>query len=63
MSGTNQARRTRNNRHRWWRVFHRTAVFSAMLFLVAEVAVVAVSSVARESGDRADRAGIYRHAR
>jgi Ca2+-binding RTX toxin-like protein len=45
MSGTNQARRTRNNRHRWWRVFHRTAVFSAMLFLVAEVAVVAVSSV------------------
>jgi Ca2+-binding RTX toxin-like protein len=45
MSGTNQARRTRNSRHRWWRVFHRTAVFSAMLFLVAEVAVVAVSSV------------------
>jgi len=45
MSGIDQARRTRDGRHRWWRLFHRTAVVSAMLFLVAEVAVVAVSSV------------------
>jgi Ca2+-binding RTX toxin-like protein len=28
-----------------WRVFHRTAAVSALLFLVAEIAVVAVSSV------------------
>src|SRR3954452_4298583 len=42
-------RRTRNNnhfRHRfWWRAIHRAAALSAMLFLVAEVASVAVSTI------------------
>src|SRR4051794_10341360 len=42
-------RRTRNNnhfRHRfWWRAIHRAAALSAMLFLVAEIASVAVSTV------------------
>src|SRR4051812_29935133 len=42
-------RRTRNNRHFrhrfWWRAIHRTAALSAMLFLVAEIASVAVSTV------------------
>src|SRR3954471_20082510 len=42
-------RRTRNNRHFrhrfWWRAIHRTAALAAMLFLVAEIASVAVSTV------------------
>ena len=29
----------------WWRVIHRTVAVSAMLFLIAEIAVVAVSGV------------------
>src|SRR3954469_10296337 len=42
-------RRTRNNRHFrhrfWWRAIHRTVAVSALLFLVAEMASVAVSTV------------------
>ena len=46
MSGRNRTGSTRLLRHRfWWRAFHRTVAVSAMLFLIAEVAVVAVSSV------------------
>src|SRR3954466_14823050 len=45
MSGTIRTRSTRRSRHRWWRVAHRTAAFSAMLFLIAEVAMVAVGTV------------------
>ena len=46
MSGRNRTGNTRLLRHRfWWRAFHRTVAVSAMLFLIAEVAVVAVSSV------------------
>ena len=50
MSGTLRTRSTRRTRHRWWRVIHRTVAVSAMLFLIAEIAVVAVSSA---SGRRA----------
>src|SRR3954468_2509463 len=46
MSGTARTTSNRHFRHRfWWRAFHRTLAASALLFLVAEVAVVAVSSV------------------
>src|SRR3954449_7512608 len=46
MSGTHRTRSTRDTRHRsWWRAIHKTAAFTAMLLLVAEVAVVAVSSL------------------
>jgi len=45
MSGTLRTSSTRRTRHRWWRVIHRTVAVSAMLFLIAEVAVVAVSAV------------------
>ena len=45
MSGTLRTRSTRRPRHRWWRVIHRTVAVSAMLFLIAEIAVVAVSGV------------------
>jgi Ca2+-binding RTX toxin-like protein len=46
MSGRDRTRSNRHFRHRfWWRAFHRTLAASALLFLVAEVAVVAVSSV------------------
>ena len=46
MSGRNRTGSTRLLRHRfWWRAFHRTVAVSAMLFLVAEIAVVAVSGV------------------
>src|SRR6476659_4677911 len=46
MSGRNRTGHTRLLRHRfWWRAFHRTVAVSAMLFLIAELAVVAVSSV------------------
>ena len=46
MSGRQPDTQYPHFRHRfWWRVIHRTAAVSAMLFLVAEVAVVAVSSV------------------
>src|SRR6476646_223532 len=46
MSGRHRTGNTRLLRHRfWWRAFHRTVAVSAMLFLIAEVAVVAVSSV------------------
>src|SRR3954463_10210256 len=45
MSGTTRARSTRHKRHRLWRAMHRTAVVSAMLFLIAEIASVAVTMV------------------
>jgi len=46
MSGRHRTGNNRHFRHRfWWRALHRTAVATALLFLVAEVAVVAVSSV------------------
>src|SRR4051812_17794748 len=45
MSGTSRARSTRHTRHLVWHVIHRTAAVSAMLFLVAEIAAIAVSTV------------------
>src|SRR4051812_27484035 len=45
MSGTSRARSTRHTRNRMWHVVHRTAVVSAMLFLIAEIAAVAISTV------------------
>src|SRR6478752_1913576 len=45
MSANERTRSTRRSQHRWWRAVHRTAAFSALLFLVAEIAVVAVSSI------------------
>src|SRR3954469_22768291 len=45
MSGTSRARSTRHTRHRVWHAVHRTAAISAMLFLVAEIAAVAISTV------------------
>src|SRR4051812_39112691 len=46
MSGSHRTRSTRRTRHSlWWRAMYRTAVASAMLFLIAEVAAVAVSMV------------------
>src|SRR3954453_18983033 len=45
MSGTTRARSTRHKRHRLWRAVHRTAAVSAMLFLIAEIASVAVTMV------------------
>src|SRR4029079_10452689 len=45
MSARERTSSTRRTRHRWWRVIHRTAAVSAMLFLVAEIAVVAVGTV------------------
>src|SRR5919197_2161224 len=46
MSGRSQAGINRYFRHRtWWRALHRTVAVSALLFLIAEVAVIAVSSV------------------
>src|SRR3954462_5274929 len=53
MSGTIRPRSTRRSRHRWWRVAHRTAAFSAMLFLIAEVAMVAVGTVHPSRADAA----------
>src|SRR5919197_2274016 len=44
MSGTHLTRSNRKGGHRLWRAIHRTAAVSAMLFLVAEVAMVAVGS-------------------
>src|ERR671933_2708030 len=46
MSGRHWPGSNRYFRHRfWWRAFHRTLAVSAMLFLVAEIAAVAVSTV------------------
>src|SRR3954471_14750139 len=45
MSGTSRARSTRHTRNRVWHAVHRTAVVSAMLFLIAEIAAVAISTV------------------
>src|SRR5690348_3489878 len=45
MSGRGRTSSSRRGRHRMWRAIHRTAAFSAMLFLVAEVALVAVGSL------------------
>src|SRR5690349_5759251 len=45
MSGTARARSTRHTRHRVWHAIHRTAAVSAMLFLVAEIGAVAISTV------------------
>ena len=46
MSGRNRTGSRHHFRHRfWWRAFHRTVAFSALLFLVAEIAAVAVSTV------------------
>src|SRR4051795_4300208 len=46
MSGRNRTGATRHFRHHfWWRAFHRTLAVSAMLFVVAEIAAVAVSTV------------------
>src|SRR5918912_2880150 len=46
MSGRHRTGSNRYFRHRfWWRAFHRTLALSAMLFLVAEIAAVAVSTV------------------
>ena len=46
MSGRNRTGSTRfSATESVWRAFHRTVAVSAMLFLIAEVAVVAVSSV------------------
>ena len=44
MSARERTHSSRRDRHRAWRVIHRTAAFSAMLFVVAEVAMVAVGS-------------------
>src|SRR6185295_12337134 len=45
MVGKVHACSTRTLRHRWWRLLHRTAAVSAMLFLIAEIGMVAVGSV------------------
>src|SRR3954449_11371425 len=45
MVGIVHACSTGRLRHRWWRLLHRTAAVSAMLFLIAEVGMVAVGSV------------------
>src|SRR3954465_1060510 len=45
MVGTVHACSTGRLRHRWWRLLHRTAAVSALLFLIAEVGMVAVGSV------------------
>src|SRR3954462_5473609 len=46
MSGRTRTGATRHFRHHfWWRPFHRTLAVSAMLFVVAEIAAVAVSTV------------------
>jgi Ca2+-binding RTX toxin-like protein len=45
MAGRVHACSTRKVRHRWWRMLHRTAAVSAMLFLLAEIGMVAVGSV------------------
>src|SRR3954464_12077159 len=46
MSGRNRTGAPRPFRHHfWWRAFHRTLAVSAMLFVVAEIAAVAVSTV------------------
>src|SRR5919202_2822001 len=45
MSGRDRTRINRHFRHRfWWRAFHRTLAVSALLFLSAEVALVAMGS-------------------
>src|SRR4051794_18532892 len=54
MSGPHRTRNNRHFRHRfWWRAIHRTAALSAMLFLIAEVASVAVSTVRPGSAEAA----------
>src|SRR3954453_23993460 len=45
MSGTSRARSTRHMRNRVWHVVHRTAAVSAMLFLVAEITAIPISTV------------------
>src|SRR3954468_9224081 len=45
MVGSVQACSTGRLRHRWWRLLHRTAAVSAMVFLIAEAGMVAVGSV------------------
>jgi Ca2+-binding RTX toxin-like protein len=46
MSGSHRTGNNRHFRHRfWWRAFHRAVALSAMLFVVAEIAAVAVSVV------------------
>jgi Ca2+-binding RTX toxin-like protein len=46
MSGRHRTGSNRYFGHRfWWRAFHRTVAVSAMLFVVAEIAAVAVSTV------------------
>src|SRR4051812_14616799 len=45
MSGTSRACSTRHTRHRVWHAIHRTAAVSAMLFLIAEITAVAISTV------------------
>src|SRR4051812_43263679 len=46
MSGRHRASNNRHFRHRFvWRALHRTIAFSAMLFLIAEIAAVGVSVV------------------
>src|SRR3954463_5119374 len=46
MSGKHRTGNIRYFRHRfWWRALHRTIVASALLFVVAEIAMIAVSTV------------------
>jgi Ca2+-binding RTX toxin-like protein len=46
MSGSHRTGSNRHFRHRfWWRALHRTVAFSAMLFLIAEISAVAVSTL------------------
>src|ERR671933_1131783 len=54
MSGRHWPGSNRYFRHRfWWRAFHRTLAVSAMLFLVAEIAAVAVSTLRPSRADAA----------
>jgi Ca2+-binding RTX toxin-like protein len=58
MSGTARTTSNRHFRHRfWWRAFHRTLAVSALLFLSAEVALVAVSSLKPSRAQAAAPAG------
>src|SRR4051812_31760804 len=58
MSGRDRTTNNRHFRHRfWWRAFHRTLAVSALLFLSAEVALVAVSSLKPSRAQAAAPAG------